>query len=387
MNGTLSDKPKVGVNTLCIYPGRNRGVQTYLDQLLLSMVESDGFRWVLFVSRSNQQHYEELLGERKQVKFVVCGISGANRVTRVLYEQTFLQRKAIREKCDLMFFPGYLGPIVKRLPIVLAVHDMQFRDIPEGLPIAFRLIYGAIVPRAIRAANVVITISEFSKSRISYHFPDSKEKITVTYLAARKRSERERPNPIQKPPSCSLPGSVSSLIEDEIPYLLSVSSANRHKNIDELVRAFAEINQSNQFRLVLVGVERSGDPEGVISTGYLTDESRDAVYDAALAYVFASRYEGFGLPLLEAMEAGLPVASSWAGSLKEVGGDACLFFDPTQRSEISDAMLRLFEDGDLRGRLVELGEKRASKFCWEKTASETLDVFQRVYQHSLAEDR
>tara|TARA_R110000850_G_scaffold145753_9_gene267978 strand:- start:1728 stop:2492 length:765 start_codon:yes stop_codon:yes gene_type:complete len=247
---------------------------------------------------------------------------------------------------------------------------MQFRDIPKGLSLPFCLLYRLIVPRAVKTADAVITVSEYSKSRILKYCNVQPGSIRVTYLAGLSSVHH-----LSEQPEESEQALLNNITEDPRPYLISVSSEALHKNIDRLVSAFLKCNSDEKYRLVLVGVKRRGNPDCVISTGFVSDPTRNALYQSARGYVFASHYEGFGLPLLESMKLGIPVTSSNAGSLPEIGGSACLYFNPNSEMEMIECMNELLENGDLRDSLKAKGTKRAAEFSWAQTAEQTEEIF------------
>ncbi|NRB72755.1 MAG: glycosyltransferase family 4 protein [Verrucomicrobiales bacterium] len=335
--------------------------------MIRELVKSGKFRLKVFVSQVNRDHFAAIEG----IELVECPVEGNNRATRVLYEQLRFQSLAKKEGCDLLFFPGYLGPLRKTMPFVLTVHDMQFRDIPEGFSPLFRGIYDLIVPGALRNADRVLTVSEFSKTRVCHHVDIPPDKVLVSHLSGRDSAAADEVLEL----SSGDREILDTVENDDRPYLISVSSSFLHKNIDGLADAFKRLNTEGKYRLLLVGVERDDDDDSIISTGYVSTELRDALYRGAVGYVFASRYEGFGLPLLEAMAMGVPVVSSNAGSLPEVGGDACLYFDPDQPEEMIEAMRYLLLDKDLRKQLREAGKERVKKFSWASTAATTERAF------------
>lgn len=362
----------IGINTLFIVPGRNRGVQTYVDHLIERLAARGEFRYVLFVSKANREHFRQFEG----VELVECSIGGENRMLRVAYEQFVLQFLARRAGCRLLFFPGYLSPVWKLIPFVVTIPDTQFRDIPTLVPRSIRALYGTIVPRSVGKADEVITISEFSKSRILHHLKLAPEKVTVAPLAA--GVSRIDGGAVGNDDCYEDSGLTLKGFDSARPFLISVSSANPHKNIDAMISAFVDANVAGDFQLVLLGASREDCPDNVFSTGFLPDAIRDALYRKAHGYIFASKYEGFGLPLLEAMEADIPIASSSAASLPEVGGDACLYFDPDDHQAMVSAIQRLCEDSDLRRELVEKGREQRGKFSWDRCAEVTESVFRRV---------
>ncbi|HLN81533.1 MAG TPA: glycosyltransferase family 1 protein, partial [Thermoanaerobaculia bacterium] len=177
------------------------------------------------------------------------------------------------------------------------------------------------------------------------------------------------------------------------PYLICFSSPSPHKNIPALLQAFAMAQEKHRLmhQLVVVGHLPPGLPIGrdgirddsVRVVGYLQDADLSTVVAGAELLVFPSLYEGFGLPVLEAMSAGVPVICSDRASLPEVAGDAALFFDPTNISEMSETLARAVTDRRLRETLREKGRQNVARFSWDRTAAETLNVYRRVLGSGL----
>jgi glycosyltransferase involved in cell wall biosynthesis len=251
------------------------------------------------------------------------------------------------------------------------------------MPLVRRLALAWFVRRSARRAARIITISDFARREIADAFGIGLDAIIVTHLAPLLRtavSESEAESRLAK-------------LGIQKPYLISFSSPSPHKNIPILLRAFAMARETHRFphQLVLVGhlppglsIGRDGiRDDSVRVVGYLQDADLSAVMTGAELLVFPSLYEGFGLPVLEAMSAGVPVVCSDRASLPEVAGDAALFFDPTNVSEISEMVARAVTDQRLRESLRERGRHNASRFSWDRTAAETLAVYRRVLGSDL----
>lgn len=367
----------VGVNLLFIQPDRNLGTFTYVKNVLNAMAEHEGVRLILFTHDVNHQLVEESIpGET-----VRCPVDGSNLIRRGLYEQTRLTALARRHGCEVLWCPGYLAPIRSSLPVVVTIHDMQYRDIPESVSRLKRGVYHAIVPRAARRARRVIAVSNFSRERILHYTGAAPENVVVTY-------EASFADPAGRSPDAT---AYEKLSELDIPekYLLSVSSGLPHKNIPRLVEGFAKSTQrqSQGVKLVFVGSPPSPEaakaaelaPGAVQFLGYLPEDVLTEAYRNAYGFVLASYYEGFGLPVLEAMQFGVPVACSRAASLPEVGGDAAVYFDPFCTDSIADAVdVLVGEQAQARAARIESGYRNLDRFSWEKCASETVNVLREA---------
>jgi glycosyltransferase involved in cell wall biosynthesis len=234
-----------------------------------------------------------------------------------------------------------------------------------------------ILPIILRQADHIITISEASKRDIMRLYRVAEEKVTVTLLAADRRFTQ----------NASLPAVRLA----EYPYILNVGTLEPRKNLPCLLMAFAAARRKGlPHRLVVTGASGWGDSPlvrlidelelhaDVIFTGFIGDEELPSLYAGADFFVYPSLYEGFGLPVLEAMASGTPVITSNVSSLPEVAGAAALLVDPRSQEEISAAMLRLAGDGELWNSMREQGKIQASRFSWERTTQETWDLYEKV---------
>lgn len=265
---------------------------------------------------------------------------------------------------------------------VVTIHDAVPYVYPRTSSRLDWLIYRLWLPFAIRRANQVITDSRQSCEDIMANLPVQSDKIVVIPLAA---DGRFRPME---------PAEVAPILREygvDGPYILYVGSLTARKNLPRLVEAYARLRRwSERWKLVVAGVrkwksapifdavQRLGLESHLHFTGYVADEDLPALYNGADLFAFPSLYEGFGLPVLEAMACGTPVVTSDTSSLPEVAGDAALQVDPYNVEAMADAMRRMLEDGDLAQELRERGLARAAQFSWERTARETVKVYEQV---------
>ncbi len=274
-----------------------------------------------------------------------------------------------RRRPRLFFSPGYNAPISSPCPFVFTLHDLHHLRVPEDSSVAKRAYYRYIIRPACERAAFVLTVSEFSKQEIVDWAHVCEDKVV------------KLGNGIGPPF-----GPEGARFEPGYPYLLYVGSRKPHKNLPRLLEAFARSGVAKDIRLLLVGwegpeldgeIERLGLRERVISRRCKSDEELATVYRGALAFLFPSLYEGFGLPPLEAMACGTPVLASKAAAIPEVLGDAGLLVDPLSVEEIAEGIRVLVENDQLRSELRKRGFVRARKFTWDKTVrkiEESLEI-------------
>ena len=287
-----------------------------------------------------------------------------------------------RDRVDVAHFQ-YLSPPIVPCPVVLSVHDISFETHPEFFaPIeCARLRF--TIPVAVRRAAHILTLSECSRVEIIEHYRVAPERISVTPLAAA-ATFRAVSDPGSLRPAATALGVTE-------PYILAVGNLQPRKNLERLLSAYAGLRRAGktEHRLVLVGQKayrssamldrlRELDLQShVTMTGYVTDQQLLALYNLADVFVYASLFEGFGLPILEAMACGTPVITSNLASMPEVAGDAAVLVDPLSEAEIGAAILRLTASPDVRRRMRERGIEHAAAFSWRRVAAETLAVYRK----------
>ncbi len=362
---------RIGVNTLFLIPGEVGGSETYLLEILRQWKRRQGAHtFVLFTQRDNHAMLDaEFSGEGWDC--VLSPFSASNRFARIAREQLELPFRARRARPDVLWSPGYTAPLFAACPQVVTLHDMQYKHFPHDLTWLARLTTHLLVQAcALDRRKKILTISEFSKKDILRHTVAKAEQVAVVPEAA---------DEAFCPPRSLAPTSP--------PYLLCVANSYPHKAVDTLVAAFALLEDHIPHDLIVVGKPRLGeaavqealrkvrDPGRVKRPAGLDRAALIGMYQAADLFVFPSQYEGFGLPVLEAMRAGVPVLTTRCGSIPEVGGDAVEYADGGSPEALRDKILALLgESPEQRAARVQRGLARAETFSWAKTAARTLEL-------------
>ena len=270
------------------------------------------------------------------------------------------------QRPQLFFSPGYNSPVGWPKPFIFTLHDLNHLCVPDNSNAAKRAYYKHIVRPACHQAAFVLTVSEYSKHEISAWAGVSEQKIVNVGCGVGDPFTSEGPK--------HNPG---------YPYLLYVGSHKPHKNLDRLLKAYAISDTCREVRLIMTGtpslslrsqIQELSLGERIQFVNSAGNEALARLYRGALAFVFPSLYEGFGLPPLEAMACGIPVLTSNVCSLPEVMGDAGVLVNPLDVEAIADGTRRLVQDGELRARLRQAGLLRAKEFSWHETARKTLEV-------------
>lgn len=276
----------------------------------------------------------------------------------------------------------HLLPPLRDVPTVLTVHDLIFQLLPEHHKWLNRWYLRWTLPLYCRRASHIIAVSEATRNDLITAYDLPPEKVSVIYEAAAAHFQPEAEARMAQ---------VRAKYHLPPHYLLTVGTIEPRKNLTRVLEAWAPLYLRKEVPpLVIVGkrgwlydefftaLAASPARDGVIFPGYVDDADLPAVYTAATALVFASLYEGFGLPPLEAMASGTPVVCANTSSLPEVVGEAALMFDPYDVEALGETLYRVVHDGNVQEALITQGLERASHFSWAQTARETLDVYQRL---------
>ncbi len=300
-----------------------------------------------------------------------------------LWTHVRLSWEMVRCPPDALFVPAHVLPLVHPRRSVVTVHDLGYLRFPEAHPPFERWYLDWSTRFNGRAAARVLALSETTRDDLVRHYGVPPEKVRVVYPGL-----RDGMAPVEDE------GRIRDVLARygvRQPYFLYVGTLKPRKNLLRLVRAYArfaaeEHGDGARPLLVLAGkpgwqhealvreVERLGLAGTVVFPGYVEDADLPALYTGALAFVFPSLYEGFGLPLVEAMACGTPVVASRTSACGEVAGDAALLVDPLSEEEIAGALAQVARDADLRAALAARGRERARAFSWERAAREVLDV-------------
>lgn len=336
------------------------------DDILLDArwLDEDGNRNVLGLARVAQ----EIVRRLPQVDRIEGGL-------RILHpaEPAWLTGVLARRRPRLFYSPGFNVPPTSPVPFVQTVADLIHLRVPEVSGNTKRLYYRFLVRPAVRRARAVLTLSEFSRAEILDWSGVDAARIVVMGTGVGGEFAPE-----------------GATYRPGFPYLLYVGNHKPHKNLPRLVKAFARAREREGLHLALTGppspelialAQREGVSDQLVFLGRVPDEQLPGVYRGAVALVFPSRYEGFGLPPLEAMACGTPVVSSTSTALAEVVGDAAVVIDPYDVDSMADGINRVVQDETLRADLRAQGFVQARRFSWDRSA----EIVWQTLQRSLAE--
>jgi glycosyltransferase involved in cell wall biosynthesis len=366
---------RIGIDAHAI-GSESSGNETYYEQLLkhLAIAPTNGTRYVVY--------YTHLAAEGRvpqNDKFHLKRLWPATPFWRIPIGFPLEFRK---EKLDV-FHAQYIIPPFCMCKTVTTIPDIAYEHYPEFFSRFYILRSKALIRSSAQRADHIITVSDYSRNDISRTYQVDPDRITVTYEGAsldffprNKDQCREQ---------------VARTYGIKAPFLLYVGRLQERKNLRRLLSAYAKVKKGGaDGKLVLVGKKdwMSGNiqthvkslelQDSVIFTGYVPSADLPVLYNAAEAFVYPSVFEGFGLPVIEAMACGLPVLTSYGSSLEEVAGNAALLVDPMSEESIAQGLDKLLGDSSLRLSLGQAGLARSATFSFQKTAEQTTAVYERL---------
>ncbi|MBI5033444.1 MAG: glycosyltransferase family 4 protein [Chloroflexi bacterium] len=370
----------IGIDATAL-PERLFGAGNYIVNLIAALSRLDTpNEYVVFVKPFHASLFKTLQRAR------TIQVALPMRTLRIAWEQTALPILARQYKLDVLHSPHYSLPLAAPCATVVTFHDMTFFLYPQAHLLYKRIFFRTMIPLAARRATSIIAISESTRQDILRLLKTPSEKVNqVSYGISSQFHLTENCNRLDEARhKYNLPAE----------FALYVGNLEPRKNLPILLQAFARlVHQGLPHSLVLVG-SRGWKDDAVFTTlselgisdrvhflGYVTQDELPLIYQASRVFVYPSLYEGFGLPVLEAMACGTPVITSNVSSMPEVAGDAGLLINPNSIDELTVALQRALTDSELRVTLAQKGLKRAQSFSWERTARETLAVYEQSFRN------
>lgn len=358
--------------------GRRTGVGRYLFNLLREWSEiAPQNDYILFFKRNIPDDQLFKKGCFSKRLFNLPRLLDKN----IIWEQIYLPLRLMKGKCNLFFSPSYTFPLLIKGTAIVTIHDISYEVNPDWFPSREAWIRRIFTRYSIRKAKAIITISEFSKRDIIRLYGINEKKVKVIYLAPdRAFSTVTDSNSLKN---------IKERYNTGERFVLYVGSILNRRPIDILLRAFSDVlKDSTGLKLFIVGENRTfpkKDFDGlidclhingyIIQLDYVPDNDLAILYKAAQIFIYPSFYEGFGLPVLEAMSSGIPVIVPNLASFPEVVGNCGILLDHLDRNEMTKAILRLIRDESLRSLLGMKGKERAKNFSWSISAQRHLDLF------------
>lgn len=393
---------KITIDATGLSPHKT-GTVTYLIEILAqwNLNPALSHRFLIFCTPRTRHHFDQL-GLDSRFQLVMAPRA---KLAQLLWQQTLLPLYLWRHAIDVHWGPGFVLPRLGLCPMVVTIHDMTFDLFPEVHEPVKRFYFPFMIRKAVKQAKHVLAVSESTASDLEHLIPGSSGKTVVTYLAARTLAVTEGACGAKAHQSGIVPEfdpfesqaqiqtqTLGSLVNPRsTPYVLFIGTLEPRKNLDRLLQAWGRLlpEVHGECRLVVIGVKGwmvdqlpAKGIESVEFLGHVSDQQLQVYLQGACCFVYPSLYEGFGLPVLEAMAAGVPVLTSSVGATREIAKGAALLVDPSSVDDIRNGMKRLLTEPDLRKQLSEAGLKRAREFSWARTANLTLETLCRAAKSS-----
>ena len=331
-------------------------------------------QFYLFFDRPFSEEY--IFG--KNVHPVIVGPVTRHPILSVIWGSISLKRALRRYHIDLFWSPDGICNLRTKIPQVITIHDLNFEHNPKDLPWFVRNYYRIFYPRFAKKAEHVISVSEYSKKDIIKTYELAEEKVSAIYNGACERFSLV--NLDEK-------NEIRTKYADGRPFFVFVGSIHPRKNVERLLQAFSIYHKKySEYHLVIVGsnmwrnqsVHIPTDIQQFVTfTGHVKSSDLSKIMGSAFALEYPPYFEGFGIPLVEAMKSGIPIVSSNRTCLPEIAGDAAIYFDPFNAEEMAQQMAKINEDSELRKTLISKGKERVNQFSWDKSAEATWNIIQR----------
>lgn len=361
---------QIAVNTRLLLKNKLEGIGWFSYQTLKRITEAN--KDVHFVFLFDRPYSEEFIFS-DNITPIIVGPQARHPFLYYAWLEFGIKSTLNGLKPDLFLSPdGFLslGAKCKQLPVI---HDINFLHNPKDTKPLTRRYYNHFFPKFAQKATRIATVSEYSKKDISENYKISPDKIDVVYNGI---------NSSFKPVSDLVKAETKKRFSKGKDYFLFVGSLNPRKNISRLIQAFDAFKKesNSDMKLVLAGSHAWGGSEiyktidalsckdDIVFTNRLSEEDLANVMASAFALTFVPYFEGFGIPLVEAMQSEIPIITSNVTSLPEIAGDAAMFVNPFEANEIKNAMLKLSSDDNLRLNLIEKGKLQKNNFSWDKSA-------------------
>ncbi len=361
---------RIAVNTRLLLKGKLEGIGWFTFETLIRMTQNHPEHEFIFIF---DRPYDKDFIFAENVTPVVIGPQARHPLLFYIWFDFQIPKVLKKYKADLFLSPdGYLS-LRTKVSQLAVIHDINFVHRPDDLPWLIAKYYNYFFPKFARVAKRIATVSFYSKEDIARSFKIDYDKIDVVYDGI---------NQIFEPLLEKEKTRIRKKYTDGAEYFLFVGALHPRKNVSGLLKAFDDFKSetTNNIKLMVVGGEmhKTGDifetydnmrfKNDVVFTGRVSTDELHDIFGAALALTFVPFFEGFGIPVVEAMSAGIPVICSNTTSIPEVGGNAVVYADPMKIDQIADAMKKLANDKDLRKELIEKGFEQKNKFSWDETA-------------------
>lgn len=345
-------------------------------------------QYFLFTDTNDTQIIKSIafdLGIENKSNFKIISLSALNRFTWNL----FTLPRYLRDHAVDIYHTQYITPffVSRKIKIITTIHDVSFRVFPRYIRFSDRFFLNMLIPLSLRRADKIIAVSKFTRDEIIRWYPRvSASKIEVAYNAISENFFHE---------DCSFETLESVRKKYKLPseFILYLGTMQPRKNIPALIEAYAQLRKKIPEIKLVIGGKKDGHnfdfgidkkikkyflEKDVIFPGYIDEKDKPALFRLSCVFCFPSLYEGFGVPIIEAMASGTPVIASNIPAHKEIAGESALFFNPESSKDLEEKLYQVCTDKTLQNSLKEKGEIQIQKFSWKKTAEKMLEIYHKT---------
>lgn len=361
---------RIAINTRFLLKGKLEGIGWFTYEIVKRMVLNHPEHDFIFLF---DRPYDEQFIFAKNVTPVVLQPPARHPLLWYLWFEWSVPYALKKYKADIFVSTDGFCSLKTKIKTILVVHDLAFEHFPEHLPFKFRYYLKKFTPKYVQKCDKIITVSEYTKKDIANTYDTDIEKISVVYNGA---------HHYYKPLSIAEKQAVKEKYAEGKEYFVFNGALHPRKNVLRLLQAFTIFKQKQRsnMKMLIIGryawnseeiknaIETHPFKEDVIHYNYMLVDELCHVIAAAYALTFVSLFEGFGIPVLEALQCHIPVIASRCSSIPEVAGNAAIYADPENIQSIADAMRNIYKDEHLRNELIQNAKVQVAKFSWEKSA-------------------
>jgi len=371
---------KIAVITRMLRKDKIEGIGMFAKEILSRIVRNHPEHEFTFLF---DRKYDEEFVFAKNVTPFILAFPARHPVQMAYWHQVALKNYLKKNKHDILISPDGSIPLNAEVPTIAVIHDLNFEYFPEDLPFSFRLYYTYYYPRIAKVASRIVTVSEFSKSDLLKFYNVDGSKVDVAYNAVGDEFKKLEEVKIKE---------VRNKYSSGLPYFFFIGSLHKRKNIDGMIKAYDHFRSSSSspVKFIFAGAKRwwTKEMEEAFSSspykndihfiGRVTDTQLVELIGGAYALMYPSKFEGFGIPIVEAMKCGVPVITSNETAMPEIAGDAAMLVNPHSVESMSDAMIKLVSDEGLRQTLIAKGFEQSKKFSWDQSADKMWKSIERT---------
>ncbi|MBK7692235.1 MAG: glycosyltransferase family 4 protein [Bacteroidetes bacterium] len=369
---------RIAVNTRFLLKGKLEGIGWFTNEILKRVVQKHPeHEFIFFFDRP----YDQQFIFARNVTPIVLSPPARHPFLWYIWFEWSIRRALTRYKADLFISTDGFLSLSTKIPTLLVVHDLAFEHYPQHLPFKFRYYLQKYTPKFVQKAKHIVTVSTYSKQDLIDTYQVQEDKISIVYNGA---------NELYRPLGYEEKKAVKETYSGGCEYFVFAGALHPRKNIVNLLKAFAlfKKKQRTDMKILIIGrfawnsdeiketIENHPFKSDVVHLDYMQVEELSKVIGAAYGITFVSLYEGFGIPVLEAIKCHVPGIVSNVTSIPEVAGNTCLYVNPTDVADIAEKMRIFYKDEHLRGQLVLACQEQAQKYDWEKSAFTFYDVLQ-----------